>query len=161
MILKKKKFDFGKELAKNRNKPKEPWKSLTSLSLSSNKANKLKISIKKDPTIQIKTLKNPNIFERFYYEVVGDLQDKLPKAPNKFTSQTTKNYYAKASCNVSNDIEMWNVFEEFNKKILLGLDTSEAAGIDQIPAKFLKDGAGVLSLPLRNGSSYSRMEDSL
>ena len=62
MILKKKKFDFGEELAKNRNKPKEPWKSLTSLSLSSNKANKLKISIKKDPTIQIKTLKNANIF---------------------------------------------------------------------------------------------------
>ena len=36
------------------------------------------------------------------------------------------------------------------KKILLSLDTSKAAGMDQILAKFLKDGAEVLDLPLRN-----------
>ena len=36
------------------------------------------------------------------------------------------------------------------KKILLSLDTSKAAGMDQIPAKFLRDGAEVLALPLRN-----------
>ena len=73
----------------------------------------------------------------------------MPRAPNKFTSQTTKNYYAKTSCNVSNDFEFSNVSEDV-KKILLSLDTSKAAGIDQIPAKFLRDGAEVLALPLRN-----------
>ena len=36
------------------------------------------------------------------------------------------------------------------KKILLSLDTSKATGMDQIPAKFLRDGAQVLALPLRN-----------
>ena len=66
-------------------------------------------------------------------------------APNNFTSQTTKNYYAKASYNVSHGFEMSNVFEEVIKRILLGLDTNNDAGIDQIPAKFrLKDGAEVL-----------------
>ena len=34
--------------------------------------------------------------------------------------------------------------------ILLSLDTSKAAGIDQIPAEFLRDGAEVLALPLGN-----------
>ena len=34
--------------------------------------------------------------------------------------------------------------------ILLGLDTSKAAEMDQIPSTFLRDGAGVLALPLRN-----------
>ena len=71
----------------------------------------------------------------------------MPRALNRFTSQTTKNYYAKTSCNVSNDFEFSNVSEEDVKKILLSLDT---AGIDQIPAIFLRDGAVVLTLPLRN-----------
>ena len=74
----------------------------------------------------------------------------MPRAPNKFPSQTTKNYYAKTSCNISNDFEFSNVSEEHVKKILLSLDTSKAAGIDQIPAKFLRDGAEVLALPMEN-----------
>ena len=71
----------------------------------------------------------------------------MPRAPNKFTCQTTKNYYAKTSCN---DFEFANVSEEHVKKILLSLDTSKATGMDQIPAKFLRDGAEVLALPLGN-----------
>ena len=62
-------------------------------------------------------------------------------APNKFTSQKTKNYYAKTSCNVSNDFEFSNVSEEDVEKILLSFDISKAAGMDQIRAKFLRDGA--------------------
>ena len=41
------------------------------------------------------------------------------------------------------------------KKILLSLDTSKAAGMNQIPAKFLRDGAEVLAVPLRNIISLS------
>ena len=36
------------------------------------------------------------------------------------------------------------------KKILLSLDTTKATEMDQIPAKFLREGAEVLALPLRN-----------
>ena len=50
----------------------------------------------------------------------------------------------------SNDFEFSNTSEERIKKILLSLDTSKVAGMDQIPAKFLRDGAQVLALPLRN-----------
>ena len=56
--------------------------------------------------------------EGFYPEFAGGLQEKLPKAPYKFFSQTTKNYYAKTSSNVSNDFELSNVSEEVIKKIL-------------------------------------------
>ena len=45
--------------------------------------------------------------------------------------------------------------EDVNK-ILLSLDTSKAAGIDQIPAKFLRDSAEVLALPLGNIINLSR-----
>ena len=74
----------------------------------------------------------------------------MPRAPNKFTSQTTKNYYTKTSCNISNDFEFSNVSEEDVKKISHSLDTSKAAGMDQIPAKFLRECAEVLALPLGN-----------
>ena len=86
----------------------------------------------------------------FYSDLAGGLQEKLPRAPNKFTLQATKNYYAKTSYNVSNDFEFSKISEEDVKKIVLSLDTSEAPGIDQIPAKFLRDGAEVLALPLGN-----------
>ena len=108
------------------------------------KARQSKISLKKDGAIQFEGLENANTFKRFYSELAGGLQEKLPRVPNKFTSQTTKNYYAKTSCNVSNDFEFSNVSEDV-KKILLSLDTSKAAGIDQIPAKW-----EVLALPLGN-----------
>ena len=93
---------------------------------------------------------NSNTFKRFYSELTGGLQDKLPNEPNKFTSETTKNYYAKTSCNVSNNFELSNVSEKFIKKILLSLDTNKAAGMDQIPVKFLRYGAEVLAFSLRN-----------
>ena len=94
--------------------------------------------------------KAQNIFNRFYSELAGELREKLPKAPNKFTCQTTKNYYAKTLCNVSNDFELSNMSEEYIKKILLSLDTIIAAGLGQISGKFLKNGVEVLTLPLRN-----------
>ena len=47
-----------------------------------------------------------------YTELAGYLQEKLPRAPKKYTSQITKYYYAKTSCNVSNDFDFSNVSEE-------------------------------------------------
>ena len=61
-----------------------------------------------------------------------------------------KNHYLKISCNLSNDFELSNVSDKVIKKILLSLDTSKAAGMDQTPAKLLRDGAEILALSLRN-----------
>ena len=148
MILKKEKSYFEEELGKNRNKPKELWKTLKSFGLSSDKAKQSKISLNKDGAIQFEALEKANTFKRFYSELAGGLQEKLPRTPKRFTGQTTKNYYAKTSCNVSNDFEFSKVSEEDVKKTLLSLDTGKATGIDQIPAKFLRDSAEVLALPL-------------
>ena len=92
--------------------------------------------------------------KRFFFELTGGIQEKLLRASNKFTSQRTKNYYAKTSCNVSKAFEFSNLSEEAFKKILLSLDASKIAGMDQIPAKFLRDGAEVLALPLRNNKKF-------
>ena len=150
MILKKKKSYFEEHLGKNRNTPKKLRKTLKSLGLSSDKARQSKISLMKDGAIQFEALENAKTFKRFYFELTAGLQEKLPRAPNKFTGQATKNYYAKTLCNVFNDFEFSNVSEEDVKKILLNLDTSKATRMDQIPAKFLRDGAEVLAFPLGN-----------
>ena len=50
-ILKKKKYYFEGRLGKNRNKSKELWKTLKSLSLSSDKARQWQVSLQKDSTI--------------------------------------------------------------------------------------------------------------
>ena len=83
MILKKKKSYFEEELGKNRNKPKELWKVLKSLGLSSDKARKSKIFLKKDRAIQFEALENASTVRMFYSDLAGGLQEKLPRAPNK------------------------------------------------------------------------------
>ena len=62
MILKKKKSYFEEELAKNRNKPKELWRTLKSLGLSLDKTRKPNFFFKKDGTIQFEALENANTF---------------------------------------------------------------------------------------------------
>ena len=150
MILKKKKSYLEEQLNKNKRKPKELWKTLKSLGLSSDKARKLIIYLKEDGTIQFEAMENAHNFKRLFSELPGGLQEKLPKAPNKFTSQTPKNFYSKTACNVSTDFELSNVSEKVIRKILLSLDTSKVVGVDQIPAKFLRDGAEVLAPPSKN-----------
>ena len=139
MILGKKKSCLEEELDKNRKKPKELWKALKALGLSSEKASDSKISLRKDGAFQFEALKNANTFKRFYSELCGGLHEKLPKAPNKVTSQTTKNYHAKRFCNVSKEFEFSNVSEEVINNILLSLDTSKATWMEQIPAKLLRN----------------------
>ena len=89
MILKKKKSCFQEELGKNKSKPKELWKTLKLFGLSPDKARQSKISVNKDGAIQFEALENADIFKRFYSELAGGLQEKLPRASNKFTSQIT------------------------------------------------------------------------
>ena len=62
IIPKKKKSYFEEILAKNRSRPKELWRTLKSLGLSSDKARKSKIYLKKDVAIQFEALENAKIF---------------------------------------------------------------------------------------------------
>ena len=91
---------------------------LKPIGLGLGKASKSKFFVKIDDTIQFEAREMINIFKKLYSELPGDLQEKLQKASNKFTSQTTKNYFAKTSFNVSNDVELSNVSEEVIKKII-------------------------------------------
>ena len=68
---------------------------------------------------------------------------------NKFGIKTTREYYKKIS-NKCEELVLHNVDTTSVEKILKNLDGAKASGIDQICAKFLKDGAPVIAVHLAN-----------
>ena len=145
MILKKKKSCFEEDLGKNRNKSEEFLQVLKLLALNSYKARKSKICLKKDGATQFEALENANTFKRLAGGRQKNYQEHLTNLLVKQQKTTTPRLHAAYPM-----AEFSNVSEQVIKKSLLSLDTSKAAGMDQIPAKFLRDGAEVLALLLGN-----------
>ena len=72
----------------------------------------------------------------------------LPVALNKFNNSTNQHYMnIEKSCH---NFELCYAALETIKNILACLDTSKAFGLEGLSSKFLKNGAEVLALPLRN-----------
>ena len=100
--------------------------------------------------IQSEALENTNTSK-----LPGNLQEKLLKAPNKYTSQTTKTYWTNSLCNISNDFELSTLLEEVVKKVFSSLDSSKVSGLDGIPAKFWKGNVVLLASSLGNVNNLS------
>ena len=106
-----------------------------------------KICLKEDGVIQFEPKKNANIFKKLYSELAGNLVKKLPEPPLKFTAKRTKMFYEKLKPNTKK-IELLYITENITKKLPCCLDVSKAPGIDEIPSRFLKDGAEILAKPI-------------
>ena len=74
---------------------------------------------------------------------------KLPHPKNKFAIKTTTEYYKKVR-NKCEDFVLHNVDITSVEKILKNLDVPRTSGIDQISARFLKNGAPVIAIHLAN-----------
>ena len=93
MLHRKKSSYLEDKLVKNSKNPVELRKILKPLCLHANKGNKENIYFNKDDTIQFKTHENANIWKKLLSELTNNLVEKLPITSNKFTSDTTKDYY--------------------------------------------------------------------
>ena len=78
-------------------------------------------------------------FESFHSNLAGNLLAKLLKAPNRYTIRFVSDYYKKLS--LSENFKLDSTTEGYLFKLLKNIEVTKAAGIDQIPGKFLKDGA--------------------
>ena len=77
----------------------------------------------------------------------------LPVALNKFNNSTNQHYVnIEKSCH---NFELCYAALETIKNILACLDTSKTPGLEGLSSKFLKNGAEVLALPLRNLANLS------
>ena len=129
-------------MEKNRNKPKALLKTLKLLGLSSDKANKWNISFQKDGAIQFEALENANIFKRS--KLVRDIQEiwqrhavnLLVKQPKAITWRLQATNPKTFSC------------QRYLKMLVKRFSLALIPG--KISAKFLKDSAEVLTLPLKN-----------
>ena len=106
-----------------------------------------KISLKENSAVSFNSHDNANTFCRFFWKLADSLLQKLSRSKNKFGRKTTAQYYKhiRNECFVLYNVDVTTV-----DKILKNLDVTKVSGIDQIFAKFLKDGAPVIAIHLAN-----------
>ena len=149
-LIKEKKKQFYKEkLKENIGKPKDLWKTLKSLGLSSKKGSNISnICLKKDGKINFDEKTNANTFKEFYCNLAGDLLKKLPPPSNKFGITSVRNFYQTILDQLPFKFKFSNVTEDLVFKLLNDMNPDKAAGIDNLSGKFLKDGASILAKPI-------------
>ena len=139
LLFIRKELYFGENIAENKNNPKELWRTLKSLGMPSKGGRQSKISLKENGVVSFDRKKNANIFCMFFSNLADSLLLKLPHPKNKFGIKTTREYY-KETRNNCEDLVLHNVDITSVEKILKNLDVAKASGIDQISARFLKNG---------------------
>ena len=74
------------------------------------------------------------------------LLQKLPPPPNKYSIDSVKNFYKNS--NITTKFQLKPATEDIVLKLLKNIDISKAAGVDNLPGRFLKDGAVILAKPV-------------
>ena len=88
-----------------------------------------------------------NTFKNFYSNFASDLVRKLPTTKNIFRENSVQKYYS--AINIpANYFKFRNAKREEIYKILTDIDPNKTYGTDEIPGRFLKDGAELLTDPL-------------
>jgi len=139
---------FEEKLNQNIGKPKELWKTLKDLGLPNKKSSgSTKVCLKKENgDICFDSNSNSEIFMNFFSDLAKNLLRKLPSPPTRYTIASLINYYSGKTPETSFTLKP--VSEEEVIKIMKDLDITKAAGIDNIKAIFLKDGASILGKPI-------------
>ena len=148
-LIKTKKAQFYKtKLKENIGKPKELWKALKSLGLPSKKGSSFNICLEKNNNIHFDDKTNSNTFKEFYCNLASDLVNKLPPPSNKFGMNSVRIYYQNILDLLPCQFKFSMAEEEKVYKLLKNLDIDKAAGLDNLSARFLKDGSEVLAKPI-------------
>ena len=87
------------------------------------------------------------IFIQFFVTVASTLVDKLPKGLGKYGMDFVHDFYHKKTVK-QNGFSLAKVDEEKVLTTLQKINTSKSTGLDDLPAKFLKDAAPIISKPL-------------
>ena len=148
LIKKKKKTYFENKLKDNIGKPKELWKALNDIGLpkKGSASGASNICLKEDDKFVFDPVVTSNIFKTFFSDIANNLLSQLPNAPNRFNKNSVSEYYKKLK--LTNKFEFSHVSNETVLNILQNLDVNKSAGIDNIAAIFLRDGAEILASPL-------------
>ena len=82
----------------------------------------------------------------FFVNMAKTLLQKVPPPPNKYGIDSLKCFYK--DLNIITKFQLKPTTEGFVLKLLKNIDISKAAGIDNLPGRFLKDCADILAKPV-------------
>ena len=138
---------FSEQISENRNNPKSLWQHLKQLGYKAHKAGNANIVLNIDDENCHSPLKIANHFNDFFTTVASKLVDKLP-CPSKLfdlNSEVLLNFYKERN-DGNNKFVLKHVSESFVYKELRNLNSSKSTGLDEVPARFLKDAAFFLKV---------------
>ena len=82
----------------------------------------------------------------FFTNMAKTLLQKLVPPPSKYGIDSVKNFYK--NLNITAKLQLKPTTEDIVLKVLKNIDTSTAVGVDNLPERFLKDGAVILAKPV-------------
>ena len=137
LIAEKKRKYFETKLTKDIGKPKELWKTLKALGL----PNKVSIAtinaLKDDKVVKYDPKSISKVFQTFFTNMAKTLLQKLPPPPNKYGIDSVNIFYK--SLNITTKFQLKPTTEDIVLKLLKNIDISKAAGVDNLPGRFVKD----------------------
>ena len=127
---------------------KIPHQTLKSLGTPSKlKSGSTSIGLDVDGSTTFDKLKVADTFNAFFATVANKLVSKLPKAVNIYNSKFIHQYYKQKGV-VQNAFSFSLLSETEVCKMLKGLSPRKATGLDDLPARFIRDGAEGIAYPI-------------
>ena len=139
---------FESKISENQNKPKQLLQTLKSLGTSSkSKSRSNNIGIYINDELCFDKLKVAENFNQFFTTIASKLVEKLPAGLGKYGFDHVVSFYRRM--NVKKDaFNLVQITEDVVLKHLETLNPGKATGLDNLPAKFIRDGAKHLAPPL-------------
>ena len=120
----------------------------------SKKVSESSVCLEKDGNISFDPGTNAGIFKDFYSNPASNLVKQLQTATSKYGMDYFRDYYKNIDL-PDGPFGFSYVHEKQIIDILEKFDTNKAAGIDDLPGIFLKDGAKILSKPITDPINIS------
>ena len=136
-MLRKKRNYFETKLTKNIGKSKELWKTLKALGLPNKVSIALINALKDGKVVKYDPKSILKVFQVFFTNMAKTLLQKLPLPPNKYGINSVKNFYK--NLNITTKFQLKPTTEDIVLKLLKNIDISKAAGVDNLPGRFVKD----------------------
>ena len=142
LIAEKKRNYFEAKLTENIGKPKELWKTLKVLGLPCKVSIATINALKEDKVVQYDRKSISKVFQRFFTNMAKTLLQKLPPPPNKYGIDSVKTFYKNLN---TTKFQLKPTTEDIVLKLLKNIDISKAAGVNNLPGRFLKHDAIILA----------------
>ena len=139
---------FNDQAEENQNNPKNLWNQFKKLGYQQTSKSDINVVLQINDENCHDAYTIANHFNSFFTTIAAKLVEKLPTGKglySAFSNVVGMFYESKKTTNYK--LVLSNVSEEFIYKELCQLNTGKSAGLDGIPARFLKDAAKVLKIP--------------